>query len=376
MAKNVLQFIGSFNQGGSERQAVQLVKLLHEDETYNMRVACLAKEGVLLSEVGSLGLSEIPEFPLNNFYDANMLKQVRLCAKYLRENKIDLIHTHDFYTNIFGMLAARLAQTPARIASKRETDGMRSVTQKAMEKNAYLFSHAVVVNAATIKEYLLERGVRESKIEVIHNGLDMARLTADPDMNRAEILALLGLPQDKKLITIVANLRHPVKNIPMFLRAARIVSDTVPDAAFAIAGEGELMDEMKALAESLNIAGSVYFLGGCVRVAELLSVSYAGVLSSTSEGFSNSILEYMAAELPVVATRVGGAGEAVDENETGFLVESNDHIAMAARLVELLGNTHKAARLGTQGRIKVEREFSPAAQLQKTKALYEKLLYQ
>ena len=374
MASNVLQLIGSFNQGGSERQAVQLVKLLCEDETYNMRVACLAREGVLLSEMGNLGLAEIPEFPLNNFYDANMLKQVRLCAKYLREHKIDLIHTHDFYTNIFGMLAARLAATPARIASKRETDGMRSVTQKAMEKNAYLFSHAVVVNAATIKHYLLERGVRESKIEVIHNGLDMARLTADPDMNRAEILALLGLPQDKKLITIVANLRHSVKNIPMFLRTARIVSDTIADAAFVIAGEGELMDEMKALAESLNITGSVYFLGRCVHVAELLSVSYAGVLSSTSEGFSNSLLEYMAAELPVVATRVGGAGEAVDESETGFLVESNDHIAMAARLVELLGNTHKAARLGAQGRIKVEREFSPAAQLQKTKTLYEKLL--
>jgi glycosyltransferase involved in cell wall biosynthesis len=374
MAPNVLQLIGSFNQGGSERQAVQLVKMLCEDETYNVHAACLSKEGVLLGEVENLGLPEIPEFPLNNFYDANMLKQVRLCAKYLRENNISLIHTHDFYTNIFGMLAARLAQIPARIASKRETDGMRSVTQKAMEKNSYLFSHAVVVNAATIKEYLIERGVRENKIEIIHNGLDMARLAPDPEMNRAEILALLGLPQDKRLITIVANLRHSVKNIPMFLRAARIVSDAIPDAAFAVAGEGELMDEMKAMAESLSIGNKVYFLGRCAHVAELLSVSYAGVLSSASEGFSNSILEYMAAGLPVVATRVGGAGEAVDENENGFLVRSNDHIAMAARLAELLKNTHKAERLGAQGRQKVFLEFSLGRQLQKTRALYERLL--
>jgi glycosyltransferase involved in cell wall biosynthesis len=374
MAPNVLQLIGSFNQGGSERQAVQLVNLLHEDEACNLHVACMAKEGVLLNEVERLGLPEIVEFPLNNFYDANMLKQVRLCAQYLRDNKIDIIHTHDFYTNIFGMLAARLAKTPARIASKRETDGMRSVTQKAMEKNAYLFSHAVVVNAATIRDYLVERGVRENKIEIIHNGLDLARLAPDPEMNRAEILALLGLPQDKRLITIVANLRHPIKNIPMFLRAARIVSDTIPEAAFAIAGEGELMEEMQALSESLNIGNKVYFLGRCALVAELLSVSYAGVLSSTSEGFSNAILEYMAAGLPVIATRVGGAEEAVDEKETGFLVESNDHIAMAARLIELLKNIHKAERLGAQGRQKVFQEFSLGRQLQKTKALYERLL--
>jgi glycosyltransferase involved in cell wall biosynthesis len=374
MAPNVLQLIGSFNQGGSERQAVQLVQLLARDGAYNVHVACMSNEGVLLGELDNLGLPEIVEFPLNSFYDANMLKQVRACAKYLRDNKIDLIHTHDFYTNIFGMLAARLAKTTARIASKRETDGMRSVTQKAMEKNAYIFSHAVVVNAGTIKEYLIERGVRENKIEIIHNGLDLARLAPDPQMNRAEIAALLGIPSDMPLITIVANLRHSIKNIPMFLRAAKIVSQTVINAAFVIAGEGELMEEMQAMAESLGIADRVFFLGRCAHVAELLAISYAGVLSSTSEGFSNSILEYMAAGLPVVVTRVGGAAEAVDEGETGYIVESNDHIAMATALIELLKNMHKAERLGTQGRQKVVNEFALAQQLQKTKALYEKLL--
>jgi L-malate glycosyltransferase len=374
MPANVLQLIGSFNQGGSERQAVQLVGLLRNAENYNVHVACLNFEGPLLEEIARLGYREIPEFPLNSFYDANMLAQVRACARYLRENRVDLIHTHDFYTNIFGMLAARLAQTKARIASKRETDGMRSPTQKAMEKNSYLFSHSVVVNAATIRDYLVERGVRESKIEIIHNGLDIDRLAPDRDMTRLEIQALLGLPRDKKLVTIVANLRHSIKNIPMFLRAARIVSETVPDAAFAIAGEGELQEEMQAMAESIGIGDRVCFLGRCDMVAELLSVSHIGVLTSTSEGFSNSILEYMAAGLPVVATRVGGAEEAVDEGETGFLVNSNDHIAMAARLVELLQNNLKAERFGAQGRQKVEREFSLERQLQKTNALYERLL--
>src|SRR5262245_46200835 len=248
MASNILQLIGSFHQGGSERQAVQLTRLLHEDGAYNVHVGCLNKEGVLLTEIENLRLPEIPEFRLNSFYDANMLRQVRLFTHYLRENKIDLIHTHDFYTNIFGMLAARLARTKVRIASKRETDGMRSATQRAMEKNAYIFSHVVTVNAATIKQHLIDRGVRAEKIEIIHNGLDAARLVPHPELSPAGILPLLGLPRDKKLITIVANLRHGVKNIPMFLRAARMVSDAVPEAAFVIAGEGELMEELKAMA--------------------------------------------------------------------------------------------------------------------------------
>jgi glycosyltransferase involved in cell wall biosynthesis len=371
---NVLQLIGSFNQGGSERQAVQLAKLLHADGTYNLHVAALAKEGVLLDEIEELGLPEIAEFALTSFYDANMLRQVRACAKYLREHKIDLIHTHDFYTNIFGMLAARLAGTKARVASKRETDGMRSVTQKAMEKNAYIFAHAIVVNAAAIRAHLIDRGVRENKITVIHNGLDLARLAPDTRYSEHDKRVMLRLPREKRLITIVANLRHSVKNIPMFLKAARIVSDSISDAAFVIAGEGELEAELKAMAADLGILENVHFLGRCTQVADLLSVSYAGVLSSTSEGFSNSILEYMSASLPVVATRVGGAEEAIDEGESGFVVGSDDHQAMAARLIDLLKNPLKAERFGAQGQQKVFREFSLGRQLQNTKALYEKLL--
>lgn len=374
MTANVLQLIGSFNQGGSERQAVQLVKLLADDGAFNVRVACMTKEGPLMSELEDLDLPEIAEFRLTSFYDANMLRQVRACARYLREHKIDVIHTHDFYTNIFGMLAARLARTKARIASKRETDGMRSVTQKAMEKNAYIFSHTVVANAAAIKAHLIERGVRESKIEVIHNGLDFARLAPDQKYSEYEKRVMLGLQRDKRLITIVANLRHSIKNIPMFLRAARIVADTFSDADFVIAGEGELTGEMKAMAEELSIGDRVHFLGRCAMVPELLSVSYAGVLTSVSEGFSNSILEYMSAGLSVVATNVGGAAEAIDDNETGFLVASNDHAALAARLNELLKNPLKAERFGAQGKQKALTEFSLERQLQKTKELYNRLL--
>jgi L-malate glycosyltransferase len=120
----------------------------------------------------------------------------------------------------------------------------------------------------------------------------------------------------------------------------------------------------------LRITENTHFIGRCERVPELLSISFAGVSTSFNEGFSNAILEYMAARLPVVATNVGGAGEAVIENETGFLVESDDAEAMANRLIELLENEEKAREFGAQGRKIAEEKFSCAAQLENTLKLY------
>ncbi len=368
---NVLQLIGSFHQGGSERQAVQLARLLREDGAFNVYAATLNNEGVLKSEIENLGLPPIAEFKLTSFYDANFLRQIKLCAKFLRENKIEIIHTHDFYTNVFGMAAARLARVPLRVASKRETGGMRSKSQKIIEKLAFGQSHEIVVNSEAVKQYLIDENINEQKINVIYNGLDLARLTPKTT-DRKTICNSLGLPPDDniKYITLVANLRHAVKNQPMFLRTAQNVVSKFPDAHFVLAGEGELKIELENLAKELQISANIHLIGRCTQVPELLSISFACCLTSFNEGFSNSILEYMFAGKPVVATRVGGAAEAIVEGETGFLVESDDDEKMAERLTELLGGEMKAEKFGRRGRMIVEQNFSCAAQLDATKKLY------
>ena len=373
MKKNVLQLVGSFHQGGSERQAVQLTRLLREDATYNIFLAGLNSEGVLRAEIEQIGFSDIPQFPLTSFYDLNFLKQLKKCVRFLRENKIEIVHTHDFYTNVFGIAAARLARVPVKIASKRETGGMRSKAQKQIEKRIFRLADAIVVNSKAVKNYLSESGISAEKTEVIYNGLDLSRLEP-AQTNRAEICREFNLPVDEniKFVTLVANLRHEVKNQPMFLRAAREISENFADAHFVLAGEGELKPDLEHLARELGVAEKTHFLGRCTKIPELLSVSFAGVLTSFAEGFSNSILEYMAARLPVVATRVGGAGEAIIEGENGFLVESDDAQALAEKLIWLLENPEKARQFGKNGRKFVEENFSCAAQLKSTLALYER----
>lgn len=370
MKKRVLELIGSFHQGGSERQAVQLVKLLRDEGSFDVFLGCLDGAGVLREEVELLGLDEIPEFKLSSFYDANFLRQVRRCARFIKENKIEIVHTHDFYTNIFGMTAALAARVPLRIASKRETLS-KTKKQFFLERQAFKFAHKITVNAAAVKIFLENKNVPAEKIVTIHNGLDLERLQPKTT-DRTEICREIGLPDDEniKFVTLVANLHHAVKNQPMFLRAAQRVLREFPDAHFVLAGEGELKESLENLAKELQIFANTHFIGRYLKIAELLYISEIGVLSSDSEGFSNSILEYMAAGKPVVATDVGGAGEVIIENETGFLVAANDDKTMAGRLLTLLQNSEKGKNFGAKGHKIIEENFSTAAQLSKVLELY------
>ncbi len=371
MPKNVLQFIGSFHQGGSQRQAVQITKLLHFDETFNILVATLNKEGVLLDELENIGFTEIPEFKLTSFFNLHFLRQIKACAKFIKDNKIEIVHTHDFYTNVFGILAARYARVPVKIASKRETSGMRSNNQNRIEKNIFNIADVITVNAEAVKNYLENKNIPSKKIKVIYNGLDLKRLKPE-ETNREKICEKLNLPTDEniKFITLVANLRHSVKNQPMLLRTAKRLKEDFPNAHFVFAGEGEQKNYLKNMAEKLEITENTHFIDRCLIIPELLSISYACVLTSTAEGFSNSILEYMSAAKPVVATDVGGAGEAIVDGETGFLVESNDDEAMGKCLKKLLENPAKTVEMGNLGKRRVQEKFSTETQLQKIISLY------
>ncbi|HVS20779.1 MAG TPA: glycosyltransferase, partial [Pyrinomonadaceae bacterium] len=113
MKPNVLFIIDSFEQGGSERQALQLLRQLHQSEQCRVHLACLQNRGSLRAEVDQLGLGEIHEYPLTSFYDRNFVTQLRRLGHFIKENNIDVVHTHCFYTNIFGMTGAALTRVRA-----------------------------------------------------------------------------------------------------------------------------------------------------------------------------------------------------------------------------------------------------------------------
>lgn len=372
--KKILHFTGSFHQGGSERQALQLASLLKADGEFEIFLAALDRSGNLLDEAVRNGFTDIGEYKLNSFYDRNFIRQLFKCRDFIRRNNIDIVHTHDFYTNVFGIAAAKLAGVKIKIASKRETDGMRSDAQKFLERQIFRLADKITVNAAAVEYYLVvTHGISREKSQIIYNGLDLARLTP-ANSDRQRILPSLNLPHNKRFVAHVANFRHGVKNQQMLIRAAPKILEKVPDAAFVFAGEGALAEEVKKFAAELKVAENCYFIGRCTDTAALLAVCEIGILTSIHEGFSNSILEYMAAKLPVVATDVGGAVEAVFDGKTGFLVESDDDTALAEKLILLLENRQTAINFGLEGRKRVENLFSTETQLRNTKRFYNKLL--
>src|SRR5215203_3990866 len=318
---NVLQLLDSFNQGGTEWQTVQLTRYLHESGKHRIFLASLSGEGPLRAEVERLGFRDIPSFPLQNFYNINAAKRLTHLASLMRRDKIDLVHAHDFYTNIFGMAAARLAGVRARIVSRRETEGIRSPAKRWLERRAFNTANAVVANAEAIRQQLIEEGLPAAKVVTIHNGLNVAHVTPKSNAARHDLLTSFGLPNSRRFVTSVANMRHVMKDQATFLRAAKLTREAVPDSSFILAGEGEQTSSLRQLAADLGLAENAFFIGRCNRIADLLAISDVCVLSSKGvEGFSNSILEYMAAGRPVVATDVGGAREAIVEGETGYIV--------------------------------------------------------
>jgi L-malate glycosyltransferase len=362
--------ISSLNRGGSEGQAVQLVRLLREHTEFDVTLTCLNGEGPLRDDLGADAPATVV-YPLTSLHDRNTVRQFRSFASELRRRDINIVHTHDVYSNIFAIPAARLAGVPVRIASRRDTGGVGTRARRAAEAHMYRYAQKVVVNADAVALHLADQGVPREKIVTVHNAVDMKKFA--PRLTRDEALATLELPSGRPLVVLVANMSHAVKDHPTFLRAARRIHEVVPECAFVIAGEGPLAEPMQALARSLGLSDHVCFIGGCESIGELLALSEVCVLSSRAEGLSNAILEYMAAGRPVVATDVGGAREAVLEDETGYLVASGDDAAMADRIISLLRDAGRARAMGERGRARVQSEFSCRAQLERTITLYESL---
>jgi glycosyltransferase involved in cell wall biosynthesis len=369
----ILQLGHGFIEGGSERQMIQIMSLLRDSGEFDVHVAALRGGGVLRSEVERMQIPVV-DFPLTSFYDSSMVQQTRRFVSYLKKHEIKIVHSHDFYSNIFAMTVASLAGVRGRIASKRETTGTRTRAQRTAERGAFKLAQAVVANAGAVKEHLIELGVPDNKIVVIYNGLDMTRFNLNGDAREALERLPLETLRGRPVITMVANFEHRVKDYPMLLRAAQRVKTEVPEARFVIAGEGELRAETETLAAELGLSESCLFIGRCASVPNLLAASDICVLSSQAEGFSNSILEYMAAGRAVVATNVGGASEAIVEGETGYLVDAGDDRAMSERLIALLRDPDKRREMGINGRRRVEQRFSPASRLKTTIALYQKFL--
>jgi sugar transferase (PEP-CTERM/EpsH1 system associated) len=358
-ALRIAQVVSHLRGGGKEQVVVSLANALVEDGLRPM-IVCLEMSGLLEQQVRR---ADIPVEVLPKRAGNDPVVPFRLAA-LLRRERVDIVHCHNWGTLLESIFAARWAGIRAIVHTQHGLDYQRAASRDGlvqrgrtmMKRVAARWLSGIVAVSGEVKDMIhAEWRVPDDRIRVIHNGVPLGSVALS-DAERASRRRALGLAPEDFVIGSAGHMR-PVKNFPMLLEALGLALPAAPRARLVLMGDGPLRQEIEETVARLGLERSVLLLGRRADVPDLLLLCDAYALCSFSEGISISILEAMAAGLPVIATRVGGNSEIVVEGETGFLVPvAADRVAAA--IVALADNPVLCGRMGASGRARVISNFS------------------
>lgn len=375
----VLHLVNSFAEGGTERQAVQLVNALNATGNWDVSIATLDARGPLRDELADNVKCGNHEYRLRGFATWHAARQAQRFAAQLRREQVCILHAHGFYPNVFGMFAAKLAGVPVRIGSKRESPYLRSQSRARLERVAFSLATRVVANCDGVRAEMDAAGWSVKKVEVIHNAIDLSRVARDNARGAGRGVVDHAVHNQinahshprHRVVVMLANFVHEAKDHDTMLHAARRIARHAPDVRFVLAGDGPLLSKVKGRAREMDLERHVAFPGICRDVGALLATATVCVLASRQEGFPNVILEYMAAGRPVVATDVGGVREAVLHGTTGLMVAPGDPQALADALMSVLDDPARGRAMGLAGQERAVSDFPVSRQVERITALYE-----
>lgn len=351
--RRVCQFTKAFHLGGTEGQVVELLRGLQP--RYRLQVGVLDEVGPLMEEVRGLG------HPLRSFslcgavIRPNTVVQIGRLAAWLRESRVELVHVHDYTSTLVVVPAAKLAGVKV-VVGRLDLAHWHGPAQRRALAALTRAADAVVCNAMAIRRMLeREEGIPSSRIHVIHNGLDLSRFDARAAAGpSAPLPDAGGLP----VVLHVANMSHPVKRQEDLLVALSQVNRGGAKLRAFLVGDGPRRKALERLAEALGVAGEAHFLGHRTDVPALWRSAALGVLCSTSEGLSNSVIEGLAAGVPMVVTNAGGNPDLVVDGERGLVVEPRRPEELAIAFRRLLADQEWARRMGEAGRRFVQQHLS------------------
>jgi L-malate glycosyltransferase len=370
--RKVFYFLDSLEVGGTETQAVELALRLPIN-VYDVTLGCLRVKGPLLEKLKGSAVA-IREFhPTGGLDSPRGLYQLARLAAYLQREKFDVVHTHDLWTNLMGVVAARMAGVPAIVSSRRDLahfDWYQGRRRNWLRRIQNL-SGVVLANATPIRDALIaDDGFAPEKLRVIHNGVDTAKF----QRGRRDRERLFPGLQNQKLVVLVGNMHTDVKGHPWLIEAAPAVLKEFPQTRFVFAGDGDSRPAFEQQAAKLGLQSNFMFLGRRSDIPDVLASCDIAVLPSRAEGLPNAVLEYMAAGLPAIASRVGGNAELVEDGVTGLLVPPEDSSAIAAALLRLLRDPELSRKMAENGRKVAVENYSFERLIREVDALYTELL--
>jgi len=370
--RKIFYLLDSLNIGGTETQAVELARRM-DPIKYDITLACLRKEGPLIERLNGSSVKVVEFHPQGGIDSPRGLYQLARMVAFLRRERFDVVHAHDLWSNMIGVVAGKLARIPVIITSQRDLshDAWYKSSRKKWLRRAQRASSAILTNAGMIREGLVrDEELPADKVRVIYNGVDLDGFQSTP----SERARLFPGMERARLVVLVGNMHTEVKGHPTLIAAAPGIGSRCPEVRFVLVGDGEMRRDFEQAAENAGAAPHFLFCGRRNDVSAILASCDVAVLPSAAEGMPNAVLEYMAAGLPVVATAVGGNLEVIEDGVTGLLVPPGDAVALGNAVARLLENPAFAERLAQNGRELVERKFSFERLTREVGELYEALL--
>ncbi|HJW27022.1 MAG TPA: glycosyltransferase family 4 protein [Rhodocyclaceae bacterium] len=347
--------------GGQERR-IFTEMLGMRDRGHEVRLAT-RPTCALGREAAKAGIPVDPVAFGGKFHLPSILALKRLVA----EKGIDVVNTHSGIDSWVGGIAARLAGVPLV-----RTRHLNLPLRRNWANFVHYLPHRVVTCGQAMRTKLIEEhGFPRGEVVSIPTGIDFSAFR--PRREGRDVRAELGIAPDAWVVLMVAVIRR-VKRHEVAIRAfAEFVRDN-PGAVLVLCGEGPMREAMENLCREVEVMESVLFLGHRDDVPDIMAAADVLLLTSESEGVPQAVSQGLGCGLPVVATRVGGVPELVQDGESGLLVPAEDPPAVARALHRLAGEPDLAARLGRKGREFALGQLSLEAMLDATERLYDQVL--
>jgi len=364
----LLFIIHSLKFGGAERQLVELIKGLNR-QVYEVHVICLdnVAEGYteLLTRIGV----RIRYFSRSYKYD---LRPIFSIYKFIKEKKIDLVHTFENLGSLFGLSAAKLSRTPVVCSAVRNAKD-KNLKLKLSVKIIARFADIFVANSKA--GFANRFKTIKSHFRVVYNGIDFNRFKSD----KVDILKIkkeIGVDNFKQIIGMVASLSSH-KDHETLLDAAPVILQKYPELCFLFIGDGKEREKLEAKTRRLRLKDNVLFLGYRTDVDRVIRILDIAVLLTNSdvhlEGISNAIIEAMALGIPVVASDGGGTDEIIRHDVNGLLVPPKRVEKTKKAIIELLEDKTKAERLAAAAKVFVTENFGLQAYVEEYENIYQEL---
>ncbi len=363
----VLHVITDTNIGGAGRY---LLNLLSQPAFAQIEVILACPDGELGKRIDSAGFRRSKVSAKDISFSPSFTLEI---GKLIRQTKPDIVHTH---ASLSGRIAAKGLGVPVVYTKHGLTINCPSPRgtkppgffQKFLNNLASrLLSDAIIAISQGVYDDLVGAGVETSRVWLVLHGVDLDEFKPRDPLKRLDD----GCPKTVVVGTLAR--LDPVKGLDVFIEAAQMVIPSCPQARFIIAGTGFMEKALKAKIRELRLDSFVQMAGFVHDVSGFLSDLDIFVLPSLSEGLGLSVLEAMAQGLPVIATRVGGIPEAVEDGVTGILVEPGNPRLLAQSIARLAIDPQLAAGMGLEGRERAQRLFDAKLMAQNTVDVYRKV---